>query len=335
VERVPALAQRDGLVTKKGFVQMLNIMLLELFGGCALLALVWRHQQLYGTTLMAAWYWSVLAILSIMIVETLVNLRADWLSPSRIGPLRYLAAILTACPIVALLGAKRPQHRAWQWIVLSLWVVLAMPAATALFFSQPTFDPGILWSWFLLILVVMTSTNYLPTCYWPAGLLVGTSQIFLLSNQLPGGRHLVRWLDPHSSHWIATAALALLLLAVIFVQWISRARRAWNPNLVTPLDRIWRDFRDSYGALWGLRIVDRLNSAAKSHRGNIYLRWNGFRHSGDGSTDTAGNPPGMPLEITMPLEQIFVSLLRRFVSIEWIDQRRTPPLEKPLKQSRK
>ena len=81
---------------------MLNIILLELFGGCALLALVWRHQQLYGTTLMAAWYWSVLAILSIMIVETLVNLRADWLSPSRIGPLRYLAAILNSlshrCP---------------------------------------------------------------------------------------------------------------------------------------------------------------------------------------------------------------------------------------------
>ncbi len=314
---------------------MLHIMLLELFGGCTLLALVWRHQQLYGTTLIAAWCWSVMAILSIMIVETLVNLGSDWLSPSRIGPLRYLAAIVTACPIVALLGAKRPQHRAWQWIVLSLWVVLAMPAATALFFSQPTFDPGILWSWFLLILVVMTATNYLPTCYWLAGLLAGASQLCLLSKQLPGGRHLVRWLDPHSSHWIATAALALLLLAVIFVQWISRARRTWNPNLVTPHDRIWRDFRDSYGALWGLRIVDRINATAKSHRWNIDLRWNGFQHSEDRSTDTAGNPPGIPLEITTPLEQIFVSLLRRFVSIEWIDQRRAVPLEKPLKRPQK
>lgn len=314
---------------------MLNLMLLELFGGCALLALVRRHQQLYGTTLMAAWCWSVLAILSIMIVETLVNLRVDWLSPSRIGPLRYLAAIVTACPIVALLGAKRPQHRAWQWIVLSLWVVLAMPAATALFFSQPTFDPGILWSWFLLILVVMTSTNYLPTCYWPAGLLAGASQLCLLSKQLPGGRHLVRALDLQRSPWIATAALALLLLAVIVVQWISRTRRTWNPNLVTPLDHLWRDFRDSYGALWGLRVADRLNATAKSHRWNIDLRWNGFRQPGDRSTDTAGNPPDIPPEITTPFEQIFASLLRRFVSIEWIDQRRVRPLEKPLEQPRK
>ncbi|MGC4007234.1 MAG: hypothetical protein QM811_30535 [Pirellulales bacterium] len=39
----------------------------------------------------------------------------------------YLAATSTLLPAMAILGAKRPQHVGWQWIVLALWATLVWP----------------------------------------------------------------------------------------------------------------------------------------------------------------------------------------------------------------
>src|SRR6185295_15343995 len=82
---------------------------------------------LRGTTLVAPWAWSALATLTVAGSEVAAGLAGDL--ASWIVPLRFMAAMSAFCPIMAVLGAKRPQDRAWQFIVLSLWAVLCLPAA--------------------------------------------------------------------------------------------------------------------------------------------------------------------------------------------------------------
>ena len=41
---------------------------------------------------------------------------------------RFAAAVLSFAPTMALLGAKRPQNGAWQFVVITLWAILALPA---------------------------------------------------------------------------------------------------------------------------------------------------------------------------------------------------------------
>ncbi len=50
---------------------------------------------------------------------------------------RYLVAITTFLPGMAVLGAKRPQHWGWQFIVATLWVTLAWPALESLATGHP------------------------------------------------------------------------------------------------------------------------------------------------------------------------------------------------------
>ncbi len=55
--------------------------------------------------------------------------------PSWAAPARYIAAMSTFSPIMALLGAKRPQDRGWQFIVATLWAILSLPACEWLLFG--------------------------------------------------------------------------------------------------------------------------------------------------------------------------------------------------------
>ena len=109
---------------------------------------------------------------------------ADWLMP-----LRFAAAMATFCPLMALLGAKRPQDRAWQFIVFSLWIVLSLPSFEWLLFGGVAeIHPARFW--FLVVLTLIGATNGLTTRYWPSGLLFAGGQLallvpFLTSGQVP------------------------------------------------------------------------------------------------------------------------------------------------------
>lgn len=251
-----------------------------------------RRRRLAGTTWQAAWYWTLTSLLAVAAGELAVAVFGSDLA----APLRFIAAVSTTCPAVSILGAKRPHDQAWNFIVASLWLVLAMPAGKALLL-----DPGKPFglhpaqTWFVGALVLVGLANVLPTRFWAAGLLFAAGQYGLL----------------FAPQWSPLIGLALCVVATLLtaVQLTPRS----SPR---PWDRVWLDFRDLYGALWGLRLMERLNSVAQASGWDVRLSWWGFVDS-TGPCDVSRLPP----DLADRLGQAFDNLLRRFVTDEWIAAR--------------
>ena len=264
-----------------------------------------HRRQLRGTTLVAPANWCLLSSLVLMVVET-------WLFLRPVGPAeaawRYLAAVSTFCPMMALLGAKRPQDRGWQFIVASLWIVLALPATQDLVFSPGSrLHLHAAWQWFLIILIVISLANYLPTRFGGSAMLVAIGQWLLLREQSPFMSQLPTNSEPA---W----GLLLLALSILWAR-ITIARRrdtrqGWS--------RVWIDFRDCFGVVWALRITERVNQSARAYGWPIRLTWNGFVG--------ADQPADLPDQsaFSSEVELSLRTLLRRFVSPEWIDERVGP-----------
>src|SRR4029078_990831 len=106
-------------------------------------------------------------------------------SAGDLEPLRLAVISLSFCPVVAVLGAKRPQHAAWNFVVLSLWAIVTLPAAENFFLH-----PGQKLSfcdaraWVLWILILLWPINYVPTRFALASVLVAIGQILALSPYL-------------------------------------------------------------------------------------------------------------------------------------------------------
>jgi len=269
--------------------------------GTGLLCLARRG--LSGTTMLASWRWAVLSVIAVSVTEAcLLATGGD----ATIGePIRYLAATTTFCPMVAVLGAKRPQHRAWQLIVISLWAVLALPAAEALaFHAGSRLDIRDARGAFLWILVLVGLANALPTRFAVPAIVCAVAQATLLSAHLP-------FLNLSTGPATASIGLALMVtaLALSFMKAAQRYDRATAEN------RVWLDFRDMFGAVWGLRVQQRINDIANLQDWNVRLGWGGL-------TGISREP----VEIISDddrnaLNRAFRTVLRRFVSREWIDKR--------------
>jgi hypothetical protein len=241
--------------------------------------------RLRGTTLVAAWCWAVVALGAILAVElAAIGAPADK-SPEWLPAARYIAAVATFCPTVAVLGAKRPQERAWQLIVLSLWGVLSLPAIqdVVYHYGQPLdLDPA--WQWFLALLLAVGMANYLPTRYAASSVLVFAAQAVLLGDFLPVP-------VPVSNPLRVIIALGLAALAAC----AAVARWPGRRHGTDALHNLWLDFRDWYGILWALRVRERAGDSTSPATGE------------GGQAATIGDT--------------FVAHLQRFVSREWVAQR--------------
>jgi hypothetical protein len=211
--------------------------------------------------------------------------------------------MLSFCPVLAVLGAKRPQHAAWSFVVAAFWAMVSLPAAETFFLQRgQRLEMGDARSWFLWILIAVGPINYLPTRQWPAALLLAAGQILALAEYLPlihrplfAGQHVVG---------LALACSALL------------AARPPRSTAVNPYDRLWFDFRDTFGLFWALRLQERVAAVGVSQRWPLWLAWSGFR---DGAT--GGSIAGVDSAIEPTLRTTMRGLLRRFASGRWIAQR--------------
>jgi hypothetical protein len=272
-----------------------------LLGGLGLWILLRQRADLQGTTLVAPWWWALasLLLISSAVAWIAVGGRAadGWTTH-----ILYLAGTSSFCPLMALLGAKRPQDGAWQFVVLTLWVVLLLPSGETLLYH-----PGAMLrlhparGWFLWILIGLGLFNALPTRHWFSALLAVGGQVLLLWEQLP-----------IASNYFAAqplVALALFVAALLIGSFNGRATRGlgdWN--------RVWLDFRDSFGTLWSLRVAERFNAAALQYDWPVRLHWRGFVAAPD-IESAQSIAPNAAMQVTL------WGLLRRFVSSAWVRHR--------------
>ncbi len=276
---------------------------------CGLAVLAAARRATSRTTLVGPWSWAVAAVAAWSGAELAASLRVFELSV--IGPLRLAAMTVSFCPVVALLGAKRPQHVAWNFVVLSLWAITALPAAENLFLHRGReVAMGDARGCFLWLLILLGPINFVPTRYWLPSLLLAGGQVVALSPYLP----LVRCeLVPEPGVVGLLLATASLVIARLVSRKSARGASAY--------DRLWLDFRDAFGLLWALRVQERLNALARQENWGVELTWAGFRISNN-SEPLAEIPQAIEPGLRTSLE----GLLRRFVSNEWIEERLRRPL---------
>ena len=253
-----------------------------------------------GTTLLAVWGWSVAAILALLLASVeFANSASPVVTTS---PLRYLAAVLGLSPIVALLGAKRPQHHAWQLIVGSFVALMLLPAGEGLLFGTGRVpELHVTRQVLLLGLVGVGTANYLPTRYALPACCYAAAQLALLAPFV----QVLRSFDGPNSLVIAETTVAA---AAILAWCVSRWRRS-GAEITAP----WLTFRDVYGLAWPLRVAERFNTTAAAQAWGVRLGWNGLEPPEQSAAETA---------FSTEMAGNFDSLLRRFVSREWIARQR-------------
>lgn len=251
-----------------------------------------------GSTAVPAAAWGVAAALALA-VEMGCRAAGGLADPASGAAARLGVAALAACPIMSLLGAKRPQHGVWQWIVATLAVVLAMPAATAVL-VRPGTEPDVhlVRRGLLGLVVVVGWLNFVATRHGVAATLVAAGQATLVWPLLAGaGGGWSPALDAAGAGLVAGGAAAAAMQS-------ARAGRRGDGSPAT-VSEVFDALRETFGAAWTLRVVERFNAVAADRGWTQRLA---FR----GPVGEAGT--AWPREAV----RVFHALARRFVSVAWL-----------------
>jgi hypothetical protein len=300
----------------------------------ALWVVLGGRRAVWPTTLRAGWCWVVLTLLALSGVEMILVSWAD-LVESQAELLRYATAVFAFTPTMALLGAKRPQNVAWQFVVITLWCVLALPSFELWMRGRgEVLVLDVVRSWFLVVMIAVGAVNHLPTRFALAAAQVAVAQAVLFWPLLP----FVASSEGRPPTWIAcgfflTAALTAHQ-AAHFAHRHAPVRENGQP--MPGWSRVWHEFRDWYGTVWGVRVMERVNASAAMHGWPIALDWNGFAFretsqpalenrpltdSGNVGVGGAEAATHLTADEMAAIQQSLRSLLRRFVSSEWIAAR--------------
>ncbi|HVJ68940.1 MAG TPA: hypothetical protein VM510_13205 [Caulifigura sp.] len=273
------------------------------------LLLVQFRSAVAHTTLTAAWIWSVIAAAS----WSLAAGASLALGPvaAATGQLWYVAAVLTLCPWIAVLGARRPTVRVWNWfVVVPLVAVLLWPVALCWMPRGP--DRLVLEAPHLVgfgLVLMMGTGNYWGTRFLLISLMTAVSE-FLIVLSLASERAAM---DVVVSRLIAMGLMIWPITAEMMNFRRSRDTEAWS--------RLWQDFRDTFGIVWANRIAERVNAEAVKGNWSVRLQPMEF------VATTPGQSPKFDLDAAA-IEQTVRWLLRRFVDDEWINARLDAPPER-------
>lgn len=277
--------------------------------------LVTARRAVRATTLGSAWVWAALAF-SLWTVSWVSDLGLRVASTSGADHLWYGSAVLALCPAIAVLGSRRPGARVWTWFIqVPLLLVLGWPVLSlwlqgselrGLQLETPQLVA------YLLVLVMGTG-NYCGTRFTlPVLCFAAACACLAVSSSVA----CPAWLADRE--WSRTWSTGLLVVSVL----LASRERGSRAQVVNRFDRIWLDYFDTFGVVWGRRIQDRVNDIAEKERWLTRLELQGF---------VWANPPEQPSLPTMTdearavtearIEHTFRWLLRRFVDPPWIDER--------------
>jgi hypothetical protein len=135
-------------------------------------------------------------------------------------------------------------------------------------------------------------------------MLFASGQVLLLSPYLP--------LLANSA--VATGGMysrelcgAALLVAAIAVAALRPQRHALH---IHSLDAAWLSFRDTFGGLWSLRVLERMNFASRTYGWPMSLGWSGFYFH-----DPASGWGDVNDEVQVEARKTLDNLRRRFVDV--------------------
>lgn len=235
--------------------------------------ITWGAVRSRRSTLLAPLLWSLATLLAIAYLgQVRPSLTAN---NQALTPWEFTLCCLTFCPIVSVMGAKRPQDIGWNFVVLALWGVVAFPAmVTYVLHPDQRLIVGPIRGGMLWILIFLTPINYIPTRYWLAAILTASAQCLLLGEYLPGGKSL------HAAISRDGVALgALFLASVPMVTALLVPRENWRfSSKPLGINATWIRFRDEFGLFWGLRFAERVNQAAEQAALSVWLSWSGLRN---------------------------------------------------------
>lgn len=264
------------------------------------------RSRLAGTTLVAVLPWMVAAAIAwggwcLGLWWQIVQHEPRW--SGILDRIAYLAAVLSLCPPMVVLGARRPTNRAWTgFVIVPMIVVLCWPMLTTAVSGSwerrfKIESPQLMG---LLLVVVMSYGNYLGGRLTFPAFLAAAGVLFV---GIDASQQKAYWLDGPG-----VVVIALLILAAGLLS-CARRLRTWPP----PADRfdgVWREFSLLFGLVWSRRLLDRINAIAEKQQWPGRLHADGFHWE-------------RPLDdVTQrQVDHALRWLLRRFVDPKWLDAR--------------
>jgi hypothetical protein len=238
-------------------------MLMQLLHGLIFLSgayplwLAWRGNR--RTTLLQALNWALAAGVAWLGAVALGGPEAG---PARRETVRYLALCVTGCAGVAVLGARRPGVGAWNFVLLGLLAVLLLPLVQGLLLGSHALDTVRLL--FLGAALGVGVLNYLPTRLGPAALLMaaGCGWEILALARAPAGLSV----GPFEPGWLCLG----------LAPWAGLLGWRTAPTPRSEFDRLWLDFRNRFGLVWGQRLREQFNNAAANAGWTVTLAWQGL-----------------------------------------------------------
>lgn len=268
----------------------------------------WRSwKSIRGTTLESAWRWGWSGLV-LWAVAWGCELLLAKVPSGLLDQMWYAVALMLQAGLVSVLGAKRPVSRVYTWFVtVPMLLVLGWPALYAWSKGWPPVPLRLVTPALLAcgVVAIMGLGNYIGTRFLISAICLGGALACLILPYSGWSADLVPSASACRFRATLLAGLAILWPAVI----------APTRQRITPWDRVWCDFINSFGIVWGRRLQDRFNdTASKSHWG-VKLDFYGL--TWDETTIDRREPPQWTAEMTTALEW----LLRRFVDQEWINER--------------
>lgn len=175
----------------------------------------------------------------------------------------YAALTLSGCAGVAVLGARRPGAFAWNFVVAGLLAILLLSLAEGAV-TGAIVQLDTIRTFFLCGLLGTVVLNFLPTRLFPAAI------SFALGSGLTLGS--TTGLVASDTGWQRATAQT----AILCVPWLAAWAFRRSPTDVSPANRLWFDFRDRFGAIWALRVMEQFNRSATNNGSPQRLTWRGM-----------------------------------------------------------
>ncbi len=273
-------------------------------------AIPWREawKSASGTALRPALIWVALAIAAAIAAQGF-----GWIEPvvggrPGAGRLTYLSVLAGLAALISVLNARTPGGRVWAGLMVVLVLVFLIPwlegpwrLRRAGGLSQLHLDAP--WTIFYGLLVLVGVTNYLPTRFGAAAACMSVCFILeyfgLTRDDWPPGRRALIWM------WVSWTLAASV--------WLARWGGSRVPVSRSRLELLWFWFRDFWGVVWALRIMERWNRTAELKGWLVRLSWFGLVPVDSASIEgPMVDPPGS--------EAALRGLIRRFAQAGRLDE---------------